>query len=399
MITNKGKSVISKYLVGQTTSYASYLAIGCGAVPLKNSDTLVTSNYSTKDSLGFEMFRVPIISRGYITENGQQKIVLTAELPAEERYEITEIGLYPAQTNPVANNNDSKMLYAFSQNEQWEYHSDTGNAIIPVVTTKLNTSSDIDVAATETGGKAFQANSNNLTFSEPTRITRLETPRFMNSSIIVRGDMSGITTSSGRLAVASASSHLHINNINLDLSRNASLDKLKVAFSIINRKGAGNTDTPHSVRLIVEFATDDTSSNNSPSGYARAEIDIAHSTTPNGNQQNFASNRYVVKDILLKDLYTYGSFSWNSVKYVRVFAAVFANSTTAGTGVGSSDYYVALDGIRLENLTSLSALYGLTGYTVLKNDVTYSGTTSPIPVSKQKDQSGFIEFRFVADVI
>jgi hypothetical protein len=39
------------------------------------------------------MFRVPISSRGYVQENGMNKIVLTAELPTEERYEITEVGL------------------------------------------------------------------------------------------------------------------------------------------------------------------------------------------------------------------------------------------------------------------------------------------------------------------
>ena len=34
MITNTGKSIIAKYLVGQAPAYASYIAIGCGPKPL-----------------------------------------------------------------------------------------------------------------------------------------------------------------------------------------------------------------------------------------------------------------------------------------------------------------------------------------------------------------------------
>ena len=73
MITDKGKSIISKFMLGQTTSYASHIAIGCGATPLLSGGTL--GDYSTKTALDFEMFRVPIISRGYIFERIQGKSI------------------------------------------------------------------------------------------------------------------------------------------------------------------------------------------------------------------------------------------------------------------------------------------------------------------------------------
>ena len=38
MITNTGKSIIGKYLLGQAPAYASYIAIGCGAQPLATAD-------------------------------------------------------------------------------------------------------------------------------------------------------------------------------------------------------------------------------------------------------------------------------------------------------------------------------------------------------------------------
>ena len=75
-------------------------------------------NYQT---LEFEMFRVPIISRGYVNEAGIPKIVFTAELPTTERYEISEIGIYSAGSNPSAGAYDSKTVFAFTQTENWQY--------------------------------------------------------------------------------------------------------------------------------------------------------------------------------------------------------------------------------------------------------------------------------------
>jgi hypothetical protein len=92
VITDKGKTIIGKYMLGQAPAYASYIAIGCGPTPLNIDDT--PENFSTKESLDFEMFRVPISSRGFVNENNINKIVLTAELPTEERYEITEVGIF-----------------------------------------------------------------------------------------------------------------------------------------------------------------------------------------------------------------------------------------------------------------------------------------------------------------
>ena len=315
MITNTGKTIITKYLIGQVPSYASYIAVGCGAVPLLPSDTL--DDYSTKKNLDFEMFRVPVTSRGYINEpitktisdvndaypaSGQitftvteahgftagqivtisgvsptnfnlsnleilsvptsttfvvsssetgtyvsggiatvyvPKIVLTAELPPEERYEITELGLYSAAANPSATGFDSRTLYSFNKNEAWEYHkSDNTKVPIPKITERLNSGlTDIDVdtdgiTGYDTDDKVFMADSDNVTFDEELRQNRLERPRFYRNTIILRGDTSDLTSSGGHLVVNSPSAHIHNNNINIDLSKNSSLDEIRVAFSI-----------------------------------------------------------------------------------------------------------------------------------------------------------------------
>ena len=109
MITDNGKSIIGKYLLGQAPAYASYIAVGCGAQPLATGDPY--GNYADKKNLDFEMFRVPISSRGFVNDGGTEKLVLTAELPTEERYEITEIGLYSAGSNPSAGAYDLSLIH------------------------------------------------------------------------------------------------------------------------------------------------------------------------------------------------------------------------------------------------------------------------------------------------
>ena len=140
MITNTGKTIIGKYLLGQAPAFASYIAVGCGKQPFATGETL--EDYSDKENLDFEMFRVPISSRGYVQENGVNKIVLTAELPTEERYEITEVGLYSAGANPSAGSYDSKTVFAFTDAESWQHHTATATPPIPTITEQLDTEND-----------------------------------------------------------------------------------------------------------------------------------------------------------------------------------------------------------------------------------------------------------------
>jgi hypothetical protein len=123
MITNTGKSIIAKYMLGQAPSYASYIAVGCGKKPLTTGDTI--PDYSNQTNLDFEMFRVPISSRGYVIEDDISKIVFTAELPTEERYEISEVGVYSAGFDPLSIANDSRTILSFTNNENWTNQNGT----------------------------------------------------------------------------------------------------------------------------------------------------------------------------------------------------------------------------------------------------------------------------------
>lgn len=555
MITNKGRDILAKYLIGQAPAYASYIAIGCGATPEQytpdnvfakdyvksgpNQPTLTVNglmtlqitigsqseNYSigktiivrgidiiydgiytiidrenisgnrsiisynrvfenkvpttesspesigeispgisidldklTKQNLDFEMFRVPIISRGYVTENNVAQVVFTAEMPTEERYEITEIGVYSAGANPSANNNDSKTLVSFSQSENWQYHitsgENQGSTSIPYIPDPLDDRETTDNILT-IPNVVLQANANNSALISQARVGNKETLRFLNNAILSRGDLSTLT--SGNIDLVS--NHIHLSGVNLNLNTNALTDELRVAFSLVPK----NTQyaNPISIKLIIQFA------HGEEVGAENAQFIV--------NVENFPSaNRYFVESTMLKDLTRTSGFSWNSVQFVKVFVAVVppagsytlnlisgtatgstppvgtpANQVTyitanehniqvgdvlsitgftstgfnltnktviltptpntfvvsdtlaAGTSTGISgqtqvpykatDYFIGLDAIRLENTTTTNALYGLTGYSVIRN-------TDGLPIVKNPNTSNLLEFRFAVGV-
>lgn len=387
MITNTGKSILAKYLVGQAPAYASYIAVGCGAKPVASSYTFSPSeitNMQAKETLDFEMFRVPIISRGYVTENGTPKIVLTAELPTEERYEISEVGVYSAGSNPSAGTNDSKTIYAFTQNENWEYHSATSATSIPIIYEPLDPAEDnvIDVEAIRgEDTPVFQTNADNRVFTDQDRTSRYERCRFLNNIVALRGDSSTMSLDLEGHLVVDSGDHIHLNGVALDFNRNAPTDQIKLAFSIINKDGDAPAGVvPENVKLLLEFASED---GFGAGEFARLEINLDNGTE--SDEHDFSSNRYVVVTRQLQDLYKSAGFSWNSVNIVKAYTSVTYQ------GQPSDQFYVCLDAARFENITDVNPLYGLTGYSVIKN-------VDNETIIKRSNTTNFIEFRFSMDV-
>lgn len=450
MITNTGKAIMAKYLLGQTPSYASYMAFGCGPKALKvlsyipttkavvsttatltigthellagdyvtisgvgygldgvflltsvTSTTIsyittvtafaqesvpstgtasVSKNYSNKTSLDLEMFRAPIISKGYVVENGISKIVLTSELPTDERYEITEIGIFPAEINSLNGTYDSKNILSFSDTEGWKYNTNTE---IPSTITTLDSVSSGTINASL--GKYFFANSDNTAFTYPLRLEKQERPRYLNNSLILQGDLSQLTFGSPSTSGTGYRVNLPIS---IDVSKNNLSDEFRLGFSVLSRD-INAAETVSLVEILLEFATDDALLNDSSREYARMEISVANGTS--SNQANFASNRYFVASKKLKDLVYSGNFSWESVKYVNVYVSVDGSVSS-----NSANFYVALDLLRLENTSQANPIYGLTGYTVVKN-LSTNGVYST-PLLKNINTSNLIEFRYNMDV-
>jgi hypothetical protein len=383
MITNIGKNLLAKYLVGQTQSYASHIAVGCGPNPVA-SDGGNFGDYALKKSLDFEMFRVPIISRGFVNEDGIDKIVLTAQLPTEERYEITEVGIFSAASNPVAGSFDSRNIYSFAETDSWLYQPFNSPAIeIDSVYSPLDGQSENGIINQTLN--VFQTNADNRVFTQQNRVARNERCRFLNNIIAIVGNDSTLTRNlSGKLDIGTGSKYIRLNETTVDFTKNSPLDELRFAFSVVNKVANSNT-VPDNVKILLEFSH---TGLNSSQEYARFEVDIDDVGYVAGTAEetiNFASNRYVVATKALKDLNKTDNFDWREVAVAKIYACVTENN------LPSDQFYVCLDGLRLENITSTNSLYGLTGYSVIK-------TVGAKPIIKSANTTNYIEFRFALGV-
>lgn len=514
MITNTGKEIIAKYLMGTAPAYASYLALGCGAKPRPNIDTVTgassvggtitvtdpdgteglwigakiniisgTGSLSTtqdtlvtaitgsttftvspsptaalssavlsiqtdpsKEVLDFEMFRVPIASRGYINDDGVNKIVLTAELPTEERYEISEIGVFSAGANSDAGSYDSKTITTFADTENWQFVDGLTVTNPTLITTSLIDNANIIT----TNADAIQTNANNAAFLNTTRASRYERCRYFNNILMLRGNTSKIIANNGSYTIGADPKILQLTGQTVDLTRNSTSDLLKVAFALVNKNGDSSI-VPDFARVIVEF------SNSDGSQYARLIADASDTDV------DFSTNRYCVITKRLDQLVYFTSnpvnpFSWNNVTSIKVYASVIKNvsitnkeasalyvtltTSTAhnlnagdtvvvsgidarcnGTfeiydtptpttfryyspgdvlastpvspavtiNVALSTFFIALDAIRLDNISTVNPLYGMTGYAMIQNE-------NAETIIKSPNTTNYVEFRFIVDV-
>ena len=372
---------MAKYLVGQAPAYASFIAIGVGSRPLATGEPF--EDFSGKEQLDFEVLRMPITSRGFVYDkNGNPNVVFLAEIPTDQRYGITEIGIYPGRSNPSAPNLDSRMVYSFSDSENWEFHTENSATSLETIVAPLNLDEPTGKIAVEQ--IAFRTNSNNTLFSSPIRLSRFERPRFLDRAILMRGDMSFLEVDNGNLKIKEPTteyfgSHIHYNGISLNLDENSAEDELRLAFSVLSKDDV-QLETVGSVRLLVEFANADV---DQPTSFARMDIQL----TQGQDGTNFSTNRYFVIKQKLGDLIKSPNFTWRSVNSVRIYATVLETGETNP----SDNFYIGLDGFRFENTTIKNPLYGLTGYSVIK-------TLDGRPVIKESNTSNSIEFRYGLDV-
>jgi hypothetical protein len=164
----------------------------------------------------------------------------------------------------------------------------------------------------------------------------------------------------------------------LSLNQNSPTDELRLAFSVINK--SVNQPDPDVVKILIEFSSSDVY-NEPGSQYARFEIIL----TDGQSQVDFSENRYFVIKRQLQELFKSSGFTWNTVDVVKIYASVEKD------GEPSEDYYVCLDALRLQNLSAANPLYGLTGYSVIKN-------LDSQAIVKTANTTNFIEFRFAMDV-
>jgi hypothetical protein len=482
MITNDGKEIASKFILGQVPAFATHLSVGCGANPLDGNDVYPNSVYSKK-RMDFEMTRVPISSKGFVddsqtfivtakhlwtnvatitlsathdiaigetiivsgvdsTFNGQYsvtdvdytnklvkfsriesnvgagsnpitqsiavspngacivsrtKVSLTAELPTANRYEITEVGIWSAGSNNLASLYDSRMIFNFSQN--WYKHDSAGIISVPPSNT-LGTASSSDIDVSDT---VFYAQTNDVLFQNSTRKLRKEGPRHLNTTLLVRGDLSTIspagggawTTTNLKSNWTATGSHIHLSDVNFDISGNNASDILKLAFSIIDKTVTGSNidDT----KIFMEFFKNETSVDNN---FAKMQIYVPGAAA--GGVQYLNDNKYYIAsaelsqnidysnyntgttlvDTLTKPyirFYTSSAFSATEIRMCRIYVSVTASAAL------SQNHYVGLDGFRIDS-TVENPVYKMTGYSLVRGDGT--------PITKLANTNNYIDFRF-----
>lgn len=316
--------------------------------------TLTIQTDPAKQVLNFEMFRIPITSRGYINDNGTNKVILTGELPTEERYEISEVGIFSAGSNVVAAGSDSKTITAFSGRENWQYNSGTALSTPATIVGISDTSYNLTTTA-----DAFQTTSDNSVFlNSITRSDRYETCRYLNNIYMIRGSTGNLTGSAGSFSKVTSSKFLQITNQTVDLSSNSTSDLLKVAFSLVAVSGTGSF-VPDKIKILVEFANGDGTQ------YARFEDELLES--------EYLNNRYIVITKRLDEL-TYSTiFDWKEVSVIRVYVSTI-DTITATNKVGSgttATITTSTHGIPVNS--------SITGTSIVGSEITYAAINTFAP--------------------
>jgi hypothetical protein len=379
MITTDGKNIVAKYLLNQAPEFASHIAVGVGgqAYPTSSSATFSMD----AQSLEFEVARVPILSKGLLKElddegNPVEKIVFKAELPIEQRYQITELGLFPAATNAVAGNFDSRVISTFSNSEPWAYSNnldDSGTVLYigPVPIDSVNVG-NINIYDANWDDFLF-INSNSPIFEYSDRVNRGEPPRYLNRSLSVSGSTSVVNSlmpaSSASIDISSSDSYyIENNSISLNLGKNLPTDQIKLAFSVASLEREGIA--PDNVKIRLEFL------NNIGENTSRAYVNIALQKT------DIDFMRYQVVTKQLSDFTTTENFSWSLVNGARIYTSIHNNSN-----VRTGQHFVLYDGLRFENISSYNPLYALVAGEYIK-------TLDENPILKRENSTSYVEYRF-----
>ena len=359
MITNDGKELISKYLLGQVPSYASYISFGCGEFPEGYEPT------GEEKSMGFEMLRVPISSRSVINDAGDNRISFAGEIPLEQQYIITEVAVWSDGANAAAVNSDSRVLFAFTEDENWRIKDGTQTKDIVYFDEPLSGVQEIgqefgSINSDFVGSDIFACSADNLTLlaNRPG-----QGARFLNKTIMVPSD---------------TTQKIFIDGRNVDLSTNSRNDLLKFAFAMYpkNAEVDGSFPKAPDVKFTIRFMRDPSVEKNDadpPVGTA-----VWEGIVP--------TTKFTVAETTLENVKVsqYG-FSWADTRYIEIEAQAGSEVDEVWTPV--SGWYIGIDAIRFDNVSTPNPLYVMSGYSV-----------APQPLVKKANTNAYAEFRFGVDV-
>jgi hypothetical protein len=191
--------------------------------------------------------------------------------------------------------------------------------------------------------------------------------------IFVKGNYSAIKDITDVTSSLAAKYHIQKTGLSLNLSQNSLSDKIKIAFSLVNKDAASYTN-PDSLKIILEFID----SNNK---YARCLIDLVD----DGDVIDFDANRYFAISKTLGNFVLEQGFSWATIRTAKIYSCVVTSAAVVDT------HYIAFDAIRFDNVNTVNPLYGLVGYTVVQN-------ADAEPITKSTNTNNYVEFRMALDI-
>ena len=326
MITDAGKELIAKYLLGQVPAYASFISFGCGA---DLSDTAQPP--ADKQGMDFELVRVPISSRSYLVDADRNVISLVGQFPFDEGMKVNEIAIWSDATNALARSN-SRMVTAFTEKENW-MQLDTENNTRTEIPYYVDPLSGATVGGDDSGTIAisdtvFSCSNQNQSLLVGERAGH--GTRFLEHTIMMTGQ-----------------STIFVDGKGVDLPDYSSSDELKFAFAFYPKIRTG--DGPVNATVRLKFMKDPTFAESGATWEETASWDL-----------------YNVKTIPLGSISYDPNFSWSQVKWIQIEIDV------------AGDWYFAPDALRFDNVSTLNPLYRMTGYTKLQDNFIEhkSGTNS-----------------------
>lgn len=362
-------SVVSNVATATTTvrhgiSVGSTVDMTCATNSNFTGSFVVTAVSSNTFTFNKTMSNTSVSASPYVATAvyDRDRLVFKAQLPPDQRYQMTEIAVYPSGTNQLALGFDSRVLRSFLPNESWSLF-DGANTTIPTITDTICDSFG-NVNTSVVVSDAQFVNSDNAIFTYSGRTSKQETPRLFNRALMVKGNITSFTNDS--MAISGTQKYLICQDIGLNLSKNSPDDVIKFAFSVIPT--TINAASPTKTRLRFELK--DSSGNTAyiTALYLKATLDIS---------------RYQVLSKKINEFtISTSTFNWANIVSIHIYAQTLNSSNSYDNS------WILFDGMRIDNENTENPLYGMVCYSRL-----YNSASSGLPIVKIENSQGYVEYR------
>lgn len=361
MITDAGKELIAKYLLGQVPSYASFISFGCGAVAEVDGSGNTLPPDPDKEVMDFELIRVPITSRSYLVDKMQDAsgndvdrnvISLVGQMPFDEGMRVNEIAIWSDSTNALTQSN-SRMICAFTEKENWMWLDGTQRKAIEYYNNPLS------------GAEAGDDQDTGDLINSPVILPEVFSCSNTNQSLLVGREGQG-TRFLNHTIMMNSDTTIFCDGKGVDLPDYSSFDQLRFAFAFYSKLQdfSANPEALIKIRFMKDPSFAETS--------ATWNIGSFNGTTYDPETWGIYN---IAKVDLGDESIQYGTnFSWKEVKWIQIEVSGL-----------SGEFYFAPDALRFDNIATQNPLYKMTGYTRLENDTF---------VEHQAGTNSYAQFRF-----